>query len=91
MYLDIEPGLAQALLRGAWLAAAWDIVDPREEHAIRVLSHNIGSPRRHVEAARRRRWQRVDARRNAGLAVVDGLRYLLADRVPGIGVSSLRS
>lgn len=87
MYLDIEPGLAQALVRGAWLAAAWDIVDPREEQVVRVLSHNIGLPAEHVEEERQEAEQRVNARRTAGLAVVDGLRYLLADRVPGIGIT----
>lgn len=87
MYLDMEPNIATALIRGAWLAAAWDMVDPREEQVVRVLAHNIGLPSEHVEEERKEAEQRVNARRTAGLAAVDGIRYLLADRVPGVGVT----
>ena len=85
-YSDIEPAVARAVIRGAWLAAAWDVIDPREEQVIRTLAHKLGVPGEDLEAARAEAQARVDARRLSGLAAVDGIRYLLADRAPGIGI-----
>jgi tellurite resistance protein len=86
VYGEIEQGVARALMRGAWLAAAWDSIDPREEQVVRVVAHKVGVQPEEVEAARTEAQQRVDARRMAGLAAVDGIRFLLSDRVPGHGV-----
>jgi tellurite resistance protein len=86
VYGDVEPGIAQALLRGAWLAAAWDTLDPREEHVVRTLARKLSLSAENVEAARADALTTVDARRLAGLATVDYVRYLLSDRVPGSGV-----
>jgi hypothetical protein len=73
-------------LRGAWLAAAWDTIDPREEHVVRALAKKLSLSAEEVETARADATARVDARRLAGLATVDYVRYILSDRVPGSGV-----
>jgi tellurite resistance protein len=86
VYGEIDPTVARAVLRGAWLAAAWDTVDPREEHAIRVVAQKIGASNEDVESARKEAIARVDARRKAGIAAVDAVRYVLSDRCPGLGV-----
>jgi hypothetical protein len=87
VYGDIEPGVAKALLRGAWLASAWDQIDPREEHVIRVLANKLAFPAMDLEVMRNEVVQRVDQRRNLGLAVVDAVRFVLSDRMPGHGVT----
>jgi tellurite resistance protein len=86
VYGDIQPGVAQALLRGAWLAAAWDTIDPREEYVVRALASKLSLSAEEVESARAEALAIVDARRLAGLATVDFVRYILHDRVPGPGV-----
>jgi hypothetical protein len=83
---DMDQVLARAIVRGAWLAAAWDALDPREEHAIQVAAQKMGVPAEEVEAGRRDAIERIDARRRTGAAAVDGVRYLLSDRIPGMGV-----
>jgi hypothetical protein len=87
VYGDVEPGFARALLRGAWLAAAWDSIDPREEHVIRVVSNKLNFAAMELEVLRNEIVQRIDARRMAGQAVVDSIRFVLSDRQPGHGVT----
>jgi tellurite resistance protein len=87
VYGEVEPAVAKALVRGAWLAAAWDSIDPREEQVVRTLGQKLSLPPEEVEAARTDAIARVDARRLAGLAMVDYVRHVLSDRVPGSGVS----
>ena len=86
VYGDIEPAVAKALVRGAWLAAAWDQIDPREEHVVRVLANKLAFPAMDMEVLRNEAIARVDTRRVAGLATVDAVRFVLADRMPGHGV-----
>ncbi len=83
---DIDAAVTKGLVRGAWLAAAWDAIDPREEAVVRLLAQKLGLGS-DVEAMRNEVVEKVDARRTAGLAVVDGVRFILADRVPGSGVA----
>jgi hypothetical protein len=83
---DIEQGVARAIVRGAWLAAAWDAIDPREDQAISAVSRKMSVPGEEVEASRREALERVDGRRRVGAAAVDGVRYVLSDRCPGLGV-----
>jgi hypothetical protein len=87
VYGDIEPAVAKALLRGAWLASAWDQIDPREEHVIRVLANKLALPAMDLEVMRNEVVQRIDQRRALGLAVVDAVRFVLSDRMPGHGVT----
>lgn len=87
VYGDIEPAVAKAVLRGAWLAAAWDQIDPREEHIVRVLANKLSFAAMDLEVLRNEAVQRIDARRLAGLAAVDGIRFVLSDRMPGHGVT----
>jgi hypothetical protein len=86
VYGEVEPAVAKALIRGAWLAAAWDTLDPREELVVKTLASKLSLSPEEVEAARAEAIARVDARRLAGLATVDFVRYVLSDRVPGQGV-----
>lgn len=86
VYGEIEPAVAKALLRGAWMAAAWDSIDPREEHVVRTLGQKLSFDAAEIEVARADAIARVDGRRLAGLAAVDAVRYVLSDRLPGVGV-----
>jgi tellurite resistance protein len=86
VYGEIESSVSRAILRGAWLAAAWDAIDPREEQTVRALATKLNIPIVDVEYMRNEAIARVDARRMVGLATVDAARYVLSDRVPGYGV-----
>lgn len=86
VYGEIEPAVAHAIVRGAWLGAAWDSLDPREEAAIRTAARKLGVADEEVEHARKEALCRVDSRRKAGAASVDGVRHVLSDRCPGPGV-----
>jgi len=85
VYGDIEPAIGKALLRGAWLASAWDQIDPREEHVVRVLANKLAMPAMDLEVIRNEVVQRIDVRRAAGLATVEAIRFVLSDRFPGHG------
>lgn len=87
VYGDIDPAVAKALLRGAWLAAAWDQIDPREEHVVRVLANKLSVPAMDLEVMRNEAVARIDTRRIAGLAAVDAVRFVLSDRMPGHGIT----
>ena len=82
----MDHAVARAIVRGAWLAAASDEIDPREEAAIRVVGRKMGVAPEDIEDARRAAVDFIDWRRKAGAAAVDGVRYVLSDRVPGLGV-----
>jgi len=86
VYGEIENGVVRAMIRGAWLAAAWDAIDPREEQVVRAFAAKLNVPIVDVEYMRNEAIARVDARRMAGLATVDAVRFVLADRMPGFGV-----
>ncbi|MBS2012306.1 MAG: hypothetical protein JST00_05445 [Deltaproteobacteria bacterium] len=87
VYGDIEAGIAKALLRSAWHASAWDQIDPREEHVVRVLGNKFAFPAMDLEVLRNDAVARIDQRRTVGLATVDAIRFVLSDRVPGTGVT----
>ena len=86
VYGELEPGVARALLAGAWYGAAADAIDPREEHVVRTLAAKLSFPAEELEHLRADAIARVDARRATGLATVDAVRFVLHDRVPGSGV-----
>jgi hypothetical protein len=86
VYGELDPAVAGAILRGAWLAAAWDSVDSREEQTIKIVGQKMGVANDELESVRKDAIARVDARRKAGLAAVDAVRYVLSDRCPGLGV-----
>jgi tellurite resistance protein len=86
VYGEMDHAVARAIVRGAWLAAALDTIDPREEQVVRTVAHKMGVSNEDTEEGRREALQRVEARRQAGAAAVDAVRYLLADRCPGLGV-----
>jgi hypothetical protein len=86
VYVDMEHPVSRAIVRGAWLAAGWGALDPRGEQAVQVAAQKMGVPAEDVEAARREALERVEQRRLAGVAAVDGVRYMLSDRCPGLGI-----
>jgi hypothetical protein len=86
VYGEIDSAVSRAMLRGAWLASAWDAIDPREEQVVRALATKLNVPIVDVEYMRNEAIARVDARRMVGLATVDAVRYVLSDRVPGLAV-----
>ena len=83
---EMDHAVARAIVRGAWLAAASDEIDPREESVIRVVGRKMEVAPDDVEEARRAAVDFIDWRRKAGAAAVDGIRYVLSDRTPGLGV-----
>ncbi len=87
VYGEIDNAISRAMLRGAWLAAAWDTIDPREEQVVRTLAAKLNIAIVDVEYMRNEAIARVDARRMAGLACVDALRYVMSDRIPGFGAT----
>jgi tellurite resistance protein len=84
VYGELDQAVARAVVRGAWLAAALDAVDPREEQAISVVAHKLSVDGTELEAARRQALECVDARRKTGVAAIDGVRYVLSDRQQGL-------
>lgn len=86
VYGEMDQGVARAVVRGAWLAAAWDAIDPREEQVIRVVAQKMAIAPEENEQTRREAIERVDARRKVGAAAVDAVHYVLSDRCPGLGV-----
>jgi hypothetical protein len=86
-YGEIDPKILHALLQGAWLAAAWDGFDPREEQVIRNFASRAGLPLDQVEETRSAAMTRVEAKRLVGLATIDYTRAVLRDRLPGVGQS----
>ncbi len=87
VYGDVEAAVAKGVLRGAWLAAAQDTLDPREEHVVRVVANKLSFPAMDLEVLRNEAIARIDARRMAGGAIVDAIRFILSDRAPGHGVT----
>ncbi len=85
-YGEVESPIARAVVRGAWLAAAWDILDPREEVAIRAVASKLGIDAQEFEHGRGVAQRFVDTRRLVGLGAVEGVRYVLSDREPGLGI-----
>jgi tellurite resistance protein len=86
VYGEMDHPVARAIVRGAWLAAASDGIDPREEEVIRVIGRKMSVADEDIEEARRDALEFVDWRRKAAIAAVDGVRYVLSDRTPGLGV-----
>jgi tellurite resistance protein len=86
VYGELDHAIVRAIVRGAWLAAVSDGIDPREETVIHVVARKMGATAEDIERARSDAQQFVDWRRKAGIAAVDGVRYVLSDRTPGLGV-----
>jgi hypothetical protein len=86
VYGEVEQNIVRALVRGAWHASAWDKIDPREEHVVRTVAQKLAVPPPDVEQMRNEAMARVEARSAVGSAAVDAIRYVMSDRVPGIGV-----
>jgi len=87
VYGEIDPKVLRALLKGAWLAAAWDGLHPGEEQVIRDFASKAGLALDVVEEARAAAMAKIESKRLMGLATIDYVRAVLKDRVPGLGES----
>lgn len=85
VYGDVEPVVAKALVRGAWLAAAADGIDGREELIVRVLANKLSISAMDMDVLRKEIQERIEDRRIEGLAAIDAIRVVMSDRVPGLG------
>lgn len=79
VYGDVEPNVQKAILRGAWLAAAWDTIDPKEELVVRTVATKFSFHPPDVEELRKEAIGRVESRKNAAFAAIDAVRYVLSD------------
>lgn len=79
VYGDVDVKLARAIVKGAFLAAMGDGLDPREEDAIQKLSTKLGLPVEALHDARAQAKQQIDQGKALGDACVDAIRYVLAD------------
>lgn len=81
---ELDAKLVRAIVRGAWLAAARDGLDPREEETVLALAQRLRALAADTEAARSGIHQALETRKAVGLATTDALRYLLphADDAP---------
>jgi hypothetical protein len=86
VYGELDASVARAVVRGAWFGAVQNAIDPRAEQIIRVVAQKVGVSDEDLEAMRREAQDRVEARRKLGNAAVDGVRFVLSDRTPGLGV-----
>ena len=86
VYGELDHTVARAIIRGAWLAAAADGIDPREEQVIRVVADKTAIASVEVEAGRRDALESVEARSKLGAAAVDGVRFVLSGLRLDLGV-----
>ncbi|HEU4411365.1 MAG TPA: hypothetical protein VFS43_39305 [Polyangiaceae bacterium] len=77
---ELDPKLAPLLVRGAWLAAAHDGIDPREEEAIAVLAGKLALPLQDAVNLRAEVRAELDARQTFGRAALDAIRLVLGDQ-----------
>lgn len=90
VYGELEPKVSRSLVRGGWLAAFSDGIEPREDDAVHKLSDKFGMKAEETEALRQEVRARVDARREFGAAAVDAVRYVLSDEPEaGTGLARL--
>ena len=68
VYGELEVGVSRGLVRGAWLAAALDSLDPREEQLIRTLASKHGIGTQDVEMLKDEAIALIARLRAAGLA-----------------------
>lgn len=79
VYGEIEPKVARAIVKGAFQAAMWDGLDPREEEAVLKISTKLNVPLEAVNDARAEAKQLTDRSKALGDATVDAIRYVLGD------------
>jgi tellurite resistance protein len=77
--VDLDPKTARSLVDGAWLAAANDGIDPREDRALTTLASRLGVRPEDSESGRADARKSVDEQRDLGAAVIDAIRYVLID------------
>lgn len=76
---ELDTKLGRAVVRGAWLAAARDGFEPREEEAVLTLAQRLGMQAADTEAARKEVQQLLVMRKAVGDAAIDALRFILAE------------
>lgn len=76
---ELDAKLAKAVVRGAWLAAARDGFDPREEEAVLTLAQRLGVQAADAEVARKDVQQLLAVRKGVGDAAIEALRFILSE------------
>jgi tellurite resistance protein len=79
IYGDLDSKLAKEVIHGAWVAAAGDGIDPREERVIATLGAKLNVRPEDIEVARNDARKLTDDQRDVGAAIVDAIRYVLVD------------
>lgn len=79
IYGDLDAKLSREVIRGAWVAATGDGIDPREERVIATLAAKLGVRPEDIETARNEVRKATDDQRDVGAAAVDAIRYVLVD------------
>jgi tellurite resistance protein len=93
IYGDLDSKLAREVIRGCWLGAAGDGIDPREERVISTLANKLNVKPEEVEVARNDARKTTDEQRDIGAAAVDAIRYVLIDdpdRAVSLGKAAAR-
>jgi hypothetical protein len=93
IYGDLDAKLAKEVIYGAWIGAAGDGIDPREERVIATLGAKLNVRPEDIETARNEARKATDDQRDVGAAVVDAIRYVLIDdpdRAVALGKVSAR-
>jgi hypothetical protein len=76
---ELDAKQAREIVEGAFLAAAADGIDGREEHIISALASRLQVRPEDSEAARSAAREFVDDQRDLGSAAIDAIRYVLID------------
>jgi hypothetical protein len=73
----VEPKIAAGVVRGAFLAAMSDGLDPREEAAVLTIARKLGLDDEAINAARADAKRTIDGSKGFGEATVEAIRYML--------------
>jgi len=76
---DLDTKFVRLIVRGAWLAAARDGFDPREEEAVQALARRLRALAADIETTRAEAQQALTTRKAVGVAAIDALRFLLTE------------
>lgn len=79
VYGELDAKTRTELVRGAWLVAAQDGLDQREEDAIAVLAGRLSVPLQQAVDMRAGVREEIEERSVSGRVFLDATRYLLAD------------
>ncbi|MFO0757193.1 MAG: hypothetical protein U0359_11930 [Byssovorax sp.] len=73
----LDAKLGRAIVRGAFLAAMGDGMDPREEQCVAEIARKLSVQAEELNAARREAREMIDGSKDLGDASVEAIRYVL--------------